>query len=125
MSSHDAPRIPSSRSALESAPPPSAQSFVLAVAACRNALAHRPAGLITDVDGTISAIVSRPEDAAVLPGAAAALQVLVGRLDYLGVLSGRSPDVARVMVAVDGIDYIGLHGMAHWTPEGVLLHPEV
>ncbi len=98
--------------------------FAAAVRACRAALAQRPAGLLTDVDGTISPIVLDPTAAFVLPGARAALAALVHQIEFVGVLSGRRAEDARSMVGVDGVEYFGVHGMVRWTPEGTLVHAE-
>jgi trehalose 6-phosphate phosphatase len=98
--------------------------FAAALQACRAALAQRPAGLITDVDGTISPIALDPTSASVLPGARVALAALVHQIEFVGVLSGRRVEDARSMVGVDGVEYFGVHGMVHWTPEGTLVHSE-
>lgn len=77
----------------------------------RVALAHRPAGLATDFDGTVSQIVSPPEAAVPLPGAEAALRQLAGQLDVVALVSGRSvADLGR-RVHVPGAVYVGLHGL--------------
>lgn len=101
-----------------------AAAFPFALRACLDALRCRPAGLVTDIDGTISPIVLDPAAAAVLPGCREALAALAGRLDYLGVLTGRTPEEARRMVGIEGIDYLGTHGMVRWTPGGAVVHPD-
>ena len=74
-------------------------------------LAQRPAGLLTDIDGTISAIVSRPEQAVVSPRARRSLKRLVTGVDVLAVITARDAATAKRMVAVDGIEYIGNYGL--------------
>jgi len=69
------------------------------------------AGLVTDIDGTISPIVARPEEARVVPAARTALEGLVHHLKLVAVVTGRSVDDARSMVAIDGLTYVGNHGM--------------
>lgn len=76
------------------------------------------AGLVTDVDGTISPIVPRPEDAAVLPRARDSLRGLAQMLELVGVVSGRRAADARAMVGLDGLSYVGNHGLEMWTPAG-------
>jgi trehalose 6-phosphate phosphatase len=98
--------------------------FAAAVGAGQHALAQRPAGLLTDVDGTISPIALDPKAAVVLPGAREALAALVHQIEFVGVLSGRRAEDARAMVGVEGVEYFGVHGMVHWTPEGTLVHAE-
>ncbi len=108
------------------APVPSANelraTFATALDACRETLARRPSGLLTDVDGTISPIALDPTVASVLPGARSALAALRRQIDFVGVLSGRRAEDARAMVGVDGVQYFGVHGMVRWTPEGPLVH---
>ena len=81
-------------------------------------------GLITDVDGTISPIVPHPEDARVLPLARAALEALRDKLAVVGVVSGRSVADARAMVGIDGLVYVGNHGMELQSARGPEVLPE-
>ena len=74
-------------------------------------LRHGRTGLVTDIDGTISAIVARPEEAMVLPEARNALEVLRDKLQVVAIVTGRSVTDARQMVGVDGLVYIGNHGL--------------
>jgi trehalose 6-phosphate phosphatase len=78
------------------------------------------AGLVTDVDGTISPIVGRPEDARVLPRARAALEGLKDILTLVAVVSGRRATDARTLVALDGLVYVGNHGFERLDPSGEL-----
>jgi trehalose 6-phosphate phosphatase len=84
-------------------------------------LGHGPAGLVTDIDGTISPIVARPEEAAVLPEARNTLEGLRDKLDVVAVVTGRSVADARRMVGVDGLMYIGNHGLEVYRNG----HPEI
>ena len=74
-------------------------------------LARRPSALISDVDGTLSRIVPNPPDATVSESARAALRRLLPRLDLLGVVTGRESDVARRMVGVEGMTYVGSYAL--------------
>jgi trehalose 6-phosphate phosphatase len=76
------------------------------------------AGLVTDVDGTISPIELRPEDARVLPRACKALEGLRTLLAVTAVVSGRTAADARRMVGVDGLTYVGNHGLEIWSELG-------
>jgi len=107
-----------------SLPPKEKYSFSLAVDACVDALGHHPAGVVTDVDGTIAPIVLDPSQAAVLPGCREALAALARQMEFVGVLTGREPEVARQMVGLETIEYFGIHGMVRWTDEGPLVHPD-
>ncbi|HEU5424274.1 MAG TPA: trehalose-phosphatase [Nitrolancea sp.] len=74
-------------------------------------LAARPAGLITDIDGTISRIAPRPEAAVVEPEARAALARLARQLELVAAITGRSAQDAARLVAVPGIVVVGNHGL--------------
>jgi trehalose 6-phosphate phosphatase len=87
-------------------------------------LASGTAGLVTDVDGTISPIVPHPEDALVLPLAKAALEALRDRLAIVGIVSGRAVSDARAMVGIDGLVYVGNHGLELWNVRGAEVLPE-
>jgi trehalose 6-phosphate phosphatase len=71
-------------------------------------------GLVVDVDGTISPIMARPDDAFVLPRAREALIGLQQRLALVAVVTGRSVADARALVNIDGLTYIGNHGLEVW-----------
>jgi trehalose 6-phosphate phosphatase len=76
-------------------------------------LAERPreAAIVLDVDGTLAPIVSRPEAAVVPEDTRAVLGGLVDRYGLVACLSGRpGTDAARV-VGVDGVRYVGEHGL--------------
>ncbi|MGH9481938.1 MAG: trehalose-phosphatase [Terriglobales bacterium] len=64
-----------------------------------------------DFDGTLAPIVARPEDAAPLPGAVAALSALAGRRDCrVAVVSGRGLSDLRARCPVAGCWFVGGHG---------------
>lgn len=69
------------------------------------------AGLATDFDGTISAIVSPPEAAVPLPGVEQALRVLTERLAVVALVSGRGVADLAARVDVPGALYVGNHGL--------------
>jgi trehalose-phosphatase len=71
----------------------------------------RQAGLFLDFDGVLAPIVERPEDAAAPPETRAELRRLVDRYALVAVVSGRTSDDVRARVAVDGIRYVGSHGL--------------
>lgn len=75
------------------------------------ALRAKPAGLLTDMDGTLSPIVPTPEDATVHPAMAKALHSLTSKLDLVGIVTGRAPENSAAIVGLDNILYIGNHGM--------------
>ena len=69
------------------------------------------AGVFLDFDGSLSAIVARPELAAPVAGARDALIDLVARYPVVAIVSGRPADELARLLDVDGITYEGLYGM--------------
>lgn len=68
--------------------------------------------LLSDYDGTLTPIVGRPQDAALSPEVREKLHTLAQKsTSSVGVISGRSLPELRDMVAVDGIYYVGNHGL--------------
>jgi trehalose 6-phosphate phosphatase len=77
-------------------------------------------GLFLDFDGVLAPIVLRPEDATAPPETRAELKRLVGRYALVAIVSGRDRDDVASRVEVDGIEYVGSHGLElnpeaeHW-----------
>lgn len=82
-----------------------------AAAACWAVLLQTPSAVVTDIDGTISAIAATPAEAMVDPGAKAALDLLTRRLAAVAVVSGRAPQDGAVMVGLPDLTYVGNHGL--------------
>jgi trehalose 6-phosphate phosphatase len=76
-------------------------------------LVDRPAeaGLLFDVDGTLAPIVERPDAAAVPEATRELLRELAARYALVGCVSGRPEEDARRVVGVDGLVYVGEHGL--------------
>ena len=68
-------------------------------------------GLFLDFDGVLAPIVDRPEDAEPPPETRAELARLVGRYALVAVVSGRASEDVRARVGVDGVVYVGSHGL--------------
>jgi trehalose 6-phosphate phosphatase len=87
------------------------------VAATADALLERlasepeKAGLFLDFDGVLAPIVARPEDAEPPPETRAELKRLAGRYAVVAVVSGRAGGDVRSRVGVEGIVYVGSHGL--------------
>src|SRR3954447_1081703 len=81
------------------------------VAACMEVLRHTPSAVVTDIDGTVSAIAPTPAEAMVDPGAKAALALLEERLAAVAVVSGRAPRDGAAMVGLPELIYVGNHGL--------------
>lgn len=75
------------------------------------------AAVLLDVDGTLAPIVERPEDAVVPEEARLEVERLTGRYGLVACISGRAAADARRIVGLDGVEYVGVHGLES--------HPEV
>jgi trehalose 6-phosphate phosphatase len=81
------------------------------VAACLEILRQSPAALVTDIDGTISAIAPTPFEAVVHADALLALERLTELLEAVAVVSGRAPADGAAMVGLEQVTYVGNHGL--------------
>jgi trehalose 6-phosphate phosphatase len=73
--------------------------------------APQETALLFDVDGTLAPIVARPELAAVPAPTRAELARLVARYLLVACISGRAGEEAAALVGVEGIRYVGNHGL--------------
>jgi trehalose 6-phosphate phosphatase len=78
-------------------------------------LARHPLGLIFDIDGTLSPIVSRPEEARVVPEARALLEQARTKA-HVAIVTGRTVESGAAMVNIEGLTYVGTHGM-QWSDD--------
>jgi trehalose 6-phosphate phosphatase len=69
------------------------------------------AAVLLDVDGTLAPIVERPEDAVVPAETRAEVARLAGRYGLVACISGRPAADARRIVGLDGLEYVGVHGL--------------
>lgn len=88
-------------------------------------LSKERAGLITDVDGTISRISEFPGGAIVDPGVLQLLERLSRRLALVALVSGRSVAQVRQMVGIGDLVYVGNHGLEWWEHGRGAVAPEV
>ncbi len=88
-------------------------------------VARRPLGLFSDIDGTLTPIVPRPEDARVTPKCRELLGRLAERGVRIALITGRTLETARRMTGLERVDYAANHGMTlsiggvEETPEAV------
>jgi trehalose 6-phosphate phosphatase len=77
------------------------------------ALAADPpsAALFFDVDGTLAPIVAQPEDARVPDATRSELRRLATRYGLVACVTGRTGEVARAIVGVPELTYVGEHGL--------------
>jgi trehalose 6-phosphate phosphatase len=69
------------------------------------------AAVLLDVDGTLAPIVARPELAVVPEEARGEVRRLVGRYALVACISGRTGEEAARLVGVEGVVYVGVHGL--------------
>jgi trehalose 6-phosphate phosphatase len=76
-------------------------------------LAERPmeAAILLDVDGTLAPIVAQPDEAVVPERTRTVLSSLAERYGLVACLSGRPGADAERIVGVDGVRYVGEHGL--------------
>ena len=80
----------------------------------KRALERPRFGLMTDVDGTISPTAPTPAQAAVSPANRRYLARLTPRLALAAAVSGRAVADVRRLVGIDGVVYVGNHGLERW-----------
>ncbi len=73
-----------------------------------------PFGLITDVDGTISQTAPTPQQASVSPLCHHYLSILCSHLALVAAISGRPAVEVKNMLKIDGVVYVGNHGLERW-----------
>ena len=67
--------------------------------------------VLLDVDGTLAPIVARPELSAVPEETRAEVRRLAERYALVACVSGRSSEEVARLVGVDGVVYVGVHGL--------------
>lgn len=81
--------------------------------------------IITDIDGTISEIAPTPGEAVIGPNMKHTIIKLKEKFKLVAVISGRSVYNAQEMVGVDGILYVGNHGLEFIFDGEYSIAPEV
>lgn len=76
----------------------------------KTVLDQHPLGLVFDIDGTLSPIASRPEDARLYPGVAQNLARL-HHYAHVAIMTGRAIEDGAAIVNVEQLTYIGTHGL--------------
>ena len=69
--------------------------------------------IITDIDGTISSIETLPNQAVITDNMKGILKNIQQKFNLLSIITGRSLKDALEMINIDGILYIGNHGMEY------------
>lgn len=73
-------------------------------------LKQRPVGLVFDIDGTLSPIAPTPGEARLYPGIAQSLRRASEHAE-VAIVTGRAVASGAAMVNVEGLTYIGTHGL--------------
>jgi trehalose 6-phosphate phosphatase len=93
----------------------------------RDVLMQHPCGLVFDIDGTLSPIAPTPGEARLYPGVTQLLEQAKKEVQ-VGIITGRAVVDGARLVNIDGITYIGIHGL-EWSdglpsPQTLHLIPE-
>ena len=81
--------------------------------------------IVTDIDGTISEIAPTPNEAVVTDSMRKELVKLKEKFQLVAVISGRSVLNAKKMVGVEGLLYVGNHGLEFLKNNELHMLPEV
>ena len=92
-------------------------------AAARRALSAAPSGLFVDVDGTLSRVAPRPDEATVSRFARRSLERLARTVDVVTAVTGCGVDDARALVGTDASGYVGNHGLERHRDGATSFHP--
>ncbi|HET8844224.1 MAG TPA: trehalose-phosphatase [Ktedonobacteraceae bacterium] len=85
-------------------------------------LTPQPVGLAFDIDGTLSPIVPTPDQARLFPGVAELLSE-ARKYAHIAILTGRAIESGAALVNVEGLIYIGTHGV-EWS-QGLPAHNQI
>ncbi len=86
-------------------------------------LRRNPAGLFTDIDGTISQVARVPSEAFVAEPPRASLRSISSAISIVGAITGRGAADAASMLGLDGTVVIGNHGYERLRLGERLIHP--
>ncbi len=79
-------------------------------------LSRRPLGLVLDIDGTLSPIAPTPAEARLYPGVKELLEQAKAQA-HVAIMTGRAIEDGAAMVSIEGLTYIGTHGL-EWSAQG-------
>jgi trehalose 6-phosphate phosphatase len=95
----------------------------LAIDQVEQVLRRSPAGLFTDIDGTISQVARVPSEAFVAESARESLRALGSVIAIVGAITGRGAADAAGMLGLEGTVVIGNHGYERLQGGERLIHP--
>lgn len=85
-------------------------NYMPALSDLKNVLAQRPLGLVFDIDGTLSPIAPTSDEARLYAGVVPLLERARERA-HVAIMTGREIADGARMVNVEGLTYIGTHGL--------------
>jgi trehalose 6-phosphate phosphatase len=88
----------------------------------QNICQRRPLGLLFDIDGTLSPIAPTPAEAYLHPAVRPLLEE-ARKWAHIAIITGRAIESGAAMVGVEGLTYIGTHGL-EWS-DGLPSHHSV
>ena len=86
-------------------------------------LMSTPAAVLSDFDGTLSAMAPTPDSAVLAPGAADALRALHSRVGLVGIVTGRGIDDVMGKIGIPDLLYVGNHGLEAYEGGEHSVHP--
>ena len=86
-------------------------------------LRNHPAGLFTDIDGTISQVARVPSEAFIGESPKGSLRDIGSAISIVGIITGRGATDAATMLGLDGTVVIGNHGYERLQAGERLIHP--
>lgn len=90
----------------------------------RTLVAEPRFGLVSDLDGTLAPITTRPQDAHATARSRELLAELSQALPLVAVISGRSAADLAQRVGVPGVIYVGNHGLDRLVRDDLVVAPE-
>jgi trehalose 6-phosphate phosphatase len=84
--------------------------YITMTTSIQSVLSRRPLGLVFDIDGTLSPIAPTPEEAQLYPGVKELLEQAKAYA-HIAIMTGREIEDGAAMVGVEGLTYIGTHGL--------------
>src|SRR5581483_7869291 len=97
------------------------KSYMPAPYTLQTVVAQRPLGLVFDIDGTLSPIAPTSASARLYPGVVSLLEQAREHA-HVAIMTGRAIIDGAAMVKVEGLTYIGTHGL-EWSNGLPSTHP--
>ena len=86
---------------------------------------RKPLGLLLDLDGTLSELGPDPEASTVTPAIVSAIGELQSKVGLVAVITGRSVAQAVRIIDLEGVIYVGNHGLERLEGGSVVVDPRI